>query len=114
MFNWAFGTILLLAALQILLDLGTLLTALVRGRRASPPDTARYTIAGVAALLAAIGVSGALRVPPVKDVEIAVRGLPPQFEGYRLLSSPTFTSADCFPRAGHGRSSTGQTPRAST
>jgi len=97
LFNWAFGTILLLAALQILLDLGTLLTALVRRGRASPPDTARYAIAGVAALLAAIGVSGALRVPPVKDVEIAVRSLPPQFEGYRLLQLTDLHISRLFP-----------------
>jgi len=42
-------------------------------------------IAGLAALLAAYGVASALRVPPVKDITVTIRNLPPAFEGYRLL-----------------------------
>jgi hypothetical protein len=34
-------------------------------------------------LLAAFGVANALRVPPVKDLDVAIRDLPPAFEGYR-------------------------------
>ncbi|MFD1785990.1 metallophosphoesterase [Sphingomonas floccifaciens] len=84
-FNWAFGAILLLAVFQLLLDLGTLVVAAVQRSRVSIPDTARYAIAGVASVLAAIGVWNALRVPPIKDVEIAVPGLPRAFDGYRLI-----------------------------
>jgi len=83
-FNWAFGAILLLAILQMLLDLGTLATMLVR-RGAVVPDAVRYATAGLAAVLAAIGVANAIRVPAVKDVEITIRDLPPQFDGYRVL-----------------------------
>jgi predicted MPP superfamily phosphohydrolase len=85
LFNWAFGAIVLLAMLQILVDLGTLATALVRREFVGVPDAVRLATAGVAVLLAALGVANATRVPPVKDVEVAIRGLPPQFEGYRLL-----------------------------
>ncbi len=97
LFNWAFGAILLLAVLQIVLDLGTLLTALARRQLTGAPDSVRYGIAGVAAILAAVGVAGALRVPPVKDIEIAVRGLPPQFEGYRLLQLTDLHISRLFP-----------------
>lgn len=97
LFNWAFGAILLLAVLQLVLDLGTLLAAVVRREMTSVPDAVRYGAAGLAALLAAIGVAGALRVPPVKNVEIAVRGLPPQFEGYRLLQLTDLHISRLFP-----------------
>ncbi len=85
LFNWGFGTIAVLAALQILLDLGTLTVMLARQHLIVVPDSVRYAISGMAALTAAFGVASALRVPPVKDIEVAIRNLPPAFEGYRLL-----------------------------
>ncbi|MGN2430416.1 metallophosphoesterase [Pseudomonas syringae] len=84
-FNWAFGAILLLAVLQIIVDLGTLLTMLVRRRWLTVPAKLRYGIGMTALLLAAIGVHQAVRVPPVKDIEIAIKNLPPQFDGYKVL-----------------------------
>lgn len=85
LFNWAFGAILLVAVLQILIDLGMLLTMLVRQRWLTVPAGLRYAIGGAAMVLAAIGVQQAVRVPPVKDIDIAVRNLPAQFEGYKIL-----------------------------
>jgi predicted MPP superfamily phosphohydrolase len=84
-FNWSFGTILFLAALQVLLDLGTLAVMAARWRTVSAPDSIRYAAAAIAALLAAFCVGNAIRVPPIKDVEVAITGLPPQFDGYRVL-----------------------------
>ncbi|WP_147461479.1 metallophosphoesterase, partial [Pseudomonas savastanoi] len=85
LFNWAFGAILLLAVLQIIVDIATLLTMLMRRQALTIPANLRYVI-GVAALaLAAIGVQQAVRVPPVKDIQIAIKNLPVQFEGYKVL-----------------------------
>lgn len=84
-FNWAFGAILLLAVLQIVVDVASLLTMLVRQQTLSIPATLRYAMGTAALLLAAVGVQQAVRVPPVKDIEVAIQQLPPQFEGYRLL-----------------------------
>jgi predicted MPP superfamily phosphohydrolase len=84
-FNWAFGAILLLAAMQILVDLVTVVVAACRRRRVSVPAGVRHAIGVAAVVLAAVGVSQAIRVPPVKDVEIAITNLPPAFEGYTLL-----------------------------
>lgn len=84
-FNWAFGAILLIAVLQIVVDLGTLLTMLIRRQWLTIPATLRYGVGTAALLLAAIGVHQAARVPPVKDIEVAIANLPPQFEGYTIL-----------------------------
>jgi predicted MPP superfamily phosphohydrolase len=97
LFNWAFGAILLLAVLQLLLDLATLAAMVVRRGAVSVPDTARYVIAGIAALLASVGVANALQLPPVRDVEIRVRGLPAAFDGYRLLQLTDLHISRLFP-----------------
>lgn len=85
LFNWAFGALVLLAILQLFLDVGTLLTILVRRALVREPDWLRYVAGLLAAMLAVIGVGSALRVPPVKDVEVAIRDLPASFEGYRII-----------------------------
>ena len=85
LFNWAFGTLLLLAVLQLVIDLGALLMLLVRREAIREPDAVRYAIAGLAAALAGVGVANALRVPPIKDVTVAIRDLPPSFDGYRVV-----------------------------
>ena len=85
LFNWAFGAIILLAPMQLLLDVGTLIAMLVHGGGVSVPDGIRYGLGAVAAILAAVGVHQALRVPPLKDIEIGIRGLATQFDGYTLL-----------------------------
>lgn len=84
-FNWAFGAILLLAVFQLLLDLGACVAALVRRRRVAIPARLRAAIGIAAMLLAALGVMGAIKSPPLKDVQIEVRNLPPEFDGYRVL-----------------------------
>jgi len=85
LFNWAFGAILFLAVAQLVLDAGALGVALVRREWVGEPAALRLAAAGLAALFAGIGVANALRVPPVRDVAVAVPGLPPAFDGYTLV-----------------------------
>lgn len=85
LFNWTFGAIVLLAVFQVVLDLGTLLAMLIRHDAVRQPAALRYAIGALAALAAGIGVANATRVPPVRDVAVAVRDLPPAFEGYRIV-----------------------------
>ncbi len=85
LFNWAFGALILLAVFQLVLDVGTLLTMLALRETVREPDWLRYAAALLASLLAAVGVANALRVPPVRDVAVAVRDLPASFDGYRIL-----------------------------
>lgn len=85
LFNWAFGAILLVAVGQIIVDIVTLLRMLVRRQRLTVPASLRYGLGIAALLLSALGVYQAVRVPPVKDIEIAIQDLPPQFDGYKIL-----------------------------
>lgn len=97
--NWAFGAILLLAALQLLLDATVLLARLVHGGRVHAPDGVRYALAAVAALLAAIGVYNAIGQPPLKDVDAHISGLPKQFDGYTILQLTDLHISRLFPAA---------------
>ena len=73
-FNWAFGGLVLLALLQLLLDAGLLLALPFRGAIGAP-DSVRFGVRALASVLGVIGVQPAIRLPPLKDVEIGIRGL---------------------------------------
>lgn len=98
LFNWAFGAILLLALFQIVFDLAGLALLLVQ--KSSPPfaHTVRYVMAAGAIVLAAMGVHAAIRVPPLKDVEIEIAHLPAPFEGYTILQLTDMHISRLFPR----------------
>jgi hypothetical protein len=97
LFNWAFGTIVLLALLQLLLDFGLLLGALLHRGIVSAPDDVRYGIFTLAAVAGAIGVQQAMRIPPLKDIEVGIRGLPRQFDGYTILQLTDLHISRLFP-----------------
>lgn len=97
LFNWAFGAILLLAMLVLVTDAIVLLARPVLGHWPVVPDGVRYAMAGGAALLAAIGVANAIRVPPVKDIDVAIPGLPRQFDGYRMVQLTDMHISRLFP-----------------
>jgi predicted MPP superfamily phosphohydrolase len=97
LFNWAFGAIILLALMQLALDAATLLAMLVHGGPVSVPDGVRYAIGVIAGALAAIGVHQAIRVPPVKEIEIAIAGLAPPFDGYTMLQLTDLHISRLFP-----------------
>lgn len=99
LFNWAFGVIVLLALLQLALDVGLLLGIPFNGGVVSAPDDVRYGLAALAAVSAAIGVQQAMRIPPLKDIEIGIRGLPRQFDGYTILQLTDLHISRLFPAA---------------
>ena len=97
LFNWAFGGIVLLVLLQLLLDGGLLFGMLIHGGIVSAPDGVRYVIAALAAVAAAIGVHQAMRIPPLKDIEVGIQGLPRQFDGYTILQLTDLHISRLFP-----------------
>ena len=97
LFNWAFGAIVLLAAMQLALDLVVLASKLVPGASWSLPVAWRYAEAALAMLLSAVAVQQAVRVPPLKDVTVAIENLPAGFDGYRLLQLTDLHLSRLFP-----------------
>jgi len=98
LFNWAFGAILLLATLLIVIDLGSLIVAVARQRATPAPLPLRYGAAGVAAILAAIGVVQAARLPLVRDLTVEIANLPPAFDGYRIVQLTDLHISRLFPQ----------------
>lgn len=84
-FNFVFGATVLLAVFQIALDAVSIPIAVIDGSFPLVPAEVRYGMGLVALGLAALGVSQAIRVPALKDVEIHVLDLPVAFEGYQLV-----------------------------
>lgn len=86
--GWAFCAFVLLLCLVIVLDLLLLTIKMLPGLRSPGRHLAarlRYSMAAAALCLSACGVYTAVQVPQVKRVELAVRGLPPALDGFRLV-----------------------------
>src|SRR6202012_3214419 len=97
LFNWVFGTIALMAAFQIALDLA-MLVAMVGGVAGSDIwIEARYAVGIAAFALAAFGVRQAIRVPRLRDVTVVIPNLPKAFEGYRLVQLTDLHISRLFP-----------------
>jgi uncharacterized protein len=84
-FNLFFGAIVLLAAMQVLLDLVSLLIFVFTWSFPVVPPGIRYAMGFVALALAIFGISQAIRVPKVKRIEVMIPGLSPDFDGYRMV-----------------------------
>jgi len=98
-FNVLFGAIFLLAVFQLALDAGSLVVMVFTGNFPAVAPELRYA-AGLAALaLASFGVNRAIMVPPLKDIEIAIPGLDPAFDGYKLVQLTDLHISRLFPAA---------------
>jgi len=96
-FNFLFGATVLLAIFQIALDVLSLIPLLLTGHFPAVPSAVRYVMGTAAVILAAIGVAQAVRIPPLKSVEIAIQDLPEAFDGYRLLQLTDLHLSRLFP-----------------
>ncbi len=97
--NFLFGGTVLLAVFQLALDAVSLAAALVLGHFPLVPPELRYAIGLAAFGLAAYGVAGAVRIPPLKNIEIPIPDLPDAFDGYRLLQLTDLHLSRLFPAA---------------
>lgn len=98
-FNVLFGTILLLAVFSLAIDATSLVVLALTGDSSSFAPEMRYA-AGIAAFaLSSFGVNRAVIVPPLKDIEIAIPGLAPAFDGYRIVQLTDLHISRLFPAA---------------
>ncbi len=96
-FNFLMGVTILLAFCQIALDVVSLLMLPFKGHFPAVPAGLRYTLGILAVGLSALGVIQAIRVPPLKDIEITIPGLPQAFEGYRMVQLTDLHISRLFP-----------------
>lgn len=96
--NALFGTVVLLAIFQLALDVVSLVIGLVSQGMPTVPVSVRYGIGLLALGLSSYGVNQAVRVPPLKNVEIAIDNLPTSFEGYRILQLTDLHLSRLFPK----------------
>ncbi|GJD33088.1 3',5'-cyclic adenosine monophosphate phosphodiesterase CpdA [Methylobacterium adhaesivum] len=97
LFNWAFGAIFLVAAMQLALDVVALASRVMPGGSWAIPIGWRYAEAVLAMILSAVAVQQAVRVPPLKDVTVEIEGLPAGFDGYTLLQLTDLHLSRLFP-----------------
>lgn len=98
-FNWVFGAVVLLAALQIALDLAHLVATIVRLGGGGVWVVPRYIAGAAAFLLAGLGVAQAARVPRLKDVTVGIANLSDAFDGYTLVQLTDLHISRLFPPA---------------
>ncbi len=96
-FNVLFGAIVLLAVFQIALDVVSLAIMPFKGGFLSAPAGLRYAIGVLAIGLSAYGVNQAIKVPPLNDIEMPIAGLPPEFDGYRMVQLTDLHISRLFP-----------------
>jgi hypothetical protein len=97
LFNWLFGALALVAPMLLILDVVALIGGVLPGGGWRGLMAWRYA-AGLAALvLAAYAVAQALRVPPPKDVTVAIPDLPHGFDGYTILHLSDLHISRLFP-----------------
>ncbi len=97
LFNAAIGGIMLATAMQLVLDVIVLASMALPAGGWTIPTVGRYAVGGIAVLLAAVAVRQAVRVPPLKAVEVALRNLPTGFDGYTILHLTDLHISRLFP-----------------
>lgn len=96
-FNVAFGALAIAAVLMIGLDLAALATKVLPSGGWVIGAWPRAAVALAAVALAAVAVWQALRVPPLRTVDVAVANLPLAFDGYAILQLSDLHISRLFP-----------------
>lgn len=101
-FGWAFGVLILLAVFVLFKDLATL--GLWAARLLGGPASLRVSEPGwtagiclAAAILSAIGVGQAMRVPGVRSIEVTLPGLPRAMDGLTVVQLTDLHISRLFP-----------------
>lgn len=96
-FNIVFGAVAMLAVFQLALDAVSILIMAIKWHFPVIAPGVRYAMGLAALALSALGVSQAIMVPKLKDLEIRIAGLAPEFDGYRLVQLTDLHISRLFP-----------------
>lgn len=96
--NWLFGAILLLAGIQLVVEIVRALASLARRRWLTVPTSLATLFGAAAMLVSGYGVAQAIRLPRVRTVEVRIAGLDPALDGLRVLHLTDIHSSRLFDR----------------
>lgn len=97
--TWLFGITLFMAALLVLRDIFGMVLQLVSGRQLKWHTALWFILPAVAAILATQGLKNGTAPPEVKKIALTLRGLPPHFEGYRIVQLTDLHASRLLPRS---------------
>ncbi|HCI6803533.1 TPA: metallophosphoesterase [Klebsiella quasipneumoniae subsp. similipneumoniae] len=97
--TWLFGMTVFIAALLVLCDIFGLLHRLLSGRRLKWHTAFWFILPAVAAMLTTQALKNGTAVPEVKQIDVMIRGLPPRFEGYRIVQLTDLHASRLLPRS---------------
>ncbi|AKL14683.1 TPA: metallophosphoesterase [Kluyvera intermedia] len=92
-----FGAVVLFASFLLLRDVLALLVGLLTGKTL-PALPIMLPLLVLSVVLAVIGVWQATRIPHVRTVHVEIPGLPPAFDGYRLVQLADIHATRLLPR----------------
>jgi len=94
-----FGMTVFMAVLLVLRDLFWILHRLVSGRRMKWHTSFWFFLPVLAAMLTTQALKNGTAVPEVKKIDVMLRGLPPRFEGYRIVQLTDLHASRLLPRS---------------
>ena len=97
--TWLFGMTIFMAALLVLRDIYRIVHRLVSGHRLKWHSAFWFILPVLAAMLTTLALKNGTAVPEVKKTDVALRGLPPLFEGYRIVQLTDLHASRLLPRS---------------
>lgn len=97
--TWLFGMTVFMAALLVLRDIYGIVHRLVSGHRLKWHSAFWFILPVLAAMLTTLALKNGTAVPEVKKTDVALRGLPPRFEGYRIVQLTDLHASRLLPRS---------------
>ncbi|HCI6813958.1 TPA: metallophosphoesterase [Klebsiella quasipneumoniae subsp. quasipneumoniae] len=97
--TWFFGMTIFMGGLLVLRDIFWVLHRLVSGRRMKWHSAFWFILPVLAAMLTTLTLKNGTAVPEVKKTDVALRGLPPRFEGYRIVQLTDLHASRLLPRS---------------
>lgn len=94
-----FGMTVFMAVLLVLRDLFWILHRLVSGRRMKWHTAFWFFLPVLAVMLTTQALKNGTAVPEVKKIDVMLRGLPPRFEGYRIVQLTDLHASRLLPRS---------------
>ncbi|RJK66295.1 serine/threonine protein phosphatase [Klebsiella pneumoniae] len=97
--TWCFGLTIFMAALLLLRDIAGTVHRLVSGRQLKWHSSFWFILPLVAAIFTTQALKNGTATPEVKKITVKLKGLPPNFEGYRIVQLTDLHASRLLPQS---------------